>query len=99
MDKNRIRGRRDGTSGQRTTKSISIKRRGCKSGGRALKDAKLTSGGLRRVRRSGLGESQGSLIAAQKSAEGVVARVVGKAIVALQGRKAQQRIGHAGNDG
>ena len=99
MDKNRIRGSHDGTSRHRATKSISIKRRGCKSGGRALKDAKLTSGGLRRVRRSGLGEPQGSLIAAQKSAEGVVVRVVGKASEALQGRKAQQRIGRAGIGG
>ena len=55
-----------------------------------MKDAKLTSGGLRRVRRSGLGESQGSLIAAQKSAEGIVVRVVGKANEALQYRKVQQ---------
>jgi len=49
MYKNRIRGRHDGTNGRNAMKSISIKRRGCKSGGRALKDAKLTSGGLRRV--------------------------------------------------
>ena len=32
-----------------TTKSISIKRRGCKSGGRASKVAKLTSGDLPHV--------------------------------------------------
>jgi hypothetical protein len=46
MDKNRIGGSRDGTSGRETTKSISIKRRGCKSGGRASKAAKPTSGDL-----------------------------------------------------
>ena len=74
MDKNRMGGRPGGTSGQETTKSISIKRRGCKFGGRALKDAKLTSGGLRRVAESPLRGSRGSLTAAQKSAEGIVVR-------------------------
>ena len=74
MYKNRIGGSDDGTSGLKTTKSVSIKRRGCKSGGRALKDAKLTSGGLRRVADPQLKESRGSPIAAQKSAEGIVAR-------------------------
>ncbi len=35
----------------------------------------------------------------QKSAEGIVTRAVGKASEALQGRKAEQRIGRAGNGG
>jgi hypothetical protein len=35
----------------------------------------------------------------QKSAEGKVGHAVGKAIEALQSRKAEQQIGHAGNDG
>jgi hypothetical protein len=76
MYKNRIGGRHDGTSEHEVTKSISIKRRGCKFGGRASKDAKLTSGGLRRVAEPPLRESRGSLTAAQKSAEGVVVRKV-----------------------
>ena len=53
-------------------KSIVIKDRGGKSGGRAVKAVDLTSGGLRCVPASGLRSSQGGLTAAQKSAEGVV---------------------------
>ena len=34
----------------------------------------------------------------QESADGVVSHAVGKASEALQGRKAEQRIGRAGND-
>lgn len=99
MDKNRIRGSHDGTSGLKATKSISIKWRGCKFGGRALKEAKLTSGGLCRVADSQLRGPRGSLTAAQKSAEGIVIRAVGEASEALQCRKAQQQIGQAGIDG
>ncbi len=46
-----------------------------------------------------LREPQGDLTAAQESAEGIVGHAVGKAREALQGRKAEQRIGRAGNDG
>ena len=42
--------------------------------------------------------SGGGLTAAQKSAEGVLGHDVGKAREALQGRKAEQRLGGAGND-
>src|SRR3954467_9971115 len=42
---------------------------------------------------------RGRLTAGQKSAEGVVGQAVGKASEALQGRKAEQQIGRAGNDG
>src|SRR5712672_3066003 len=42
--------------------------------------------------------SRGRLTAGQKSAEGVLGQV-GKASEALQGRKAEQQIGQAGNDG
>jgi hypothetical protein len=49
---------------------------------------------LRRLRLS-----KGSLTAEQKSAEGVVGHVVGKASEALQCRKVEQQIGRAGNDG
>ena len=91
MNKNRISGSHARTSRPRTAKSISIKGRGCRSGGCAVKAVELTSGGLPRVRVLGLGLriSQGVLTAWQKSAEGVVVRVVGEAREALQGRKAQ----------
>jgi hypothetical protein len=87
------------TRGQMTSKSISIKGVGCKSGGCAVKAAGLTSGGLLRVPEPGLREPRGSLSAAQESAEGIVGRAVGKASEALRGRKAEKRIGRAGNDG
>jgi len=60
------------TSGQMIAKSLSIKGAGRKSGGRASKAVELTSGDLRRVPESGLGEPRGSPTAAQKSAEGIV---------------------------
>ena len=41
-------------------KSTAIKDRGGKSGGRAAKAVDLTSGGLRRVRESGLSGPQGA---------------------------------------
>jgi hypothetical protein len=41
----------------------------------------------------------GDLTATQESADGIVGHAVGKASEALQGRKAEQRIGRAGNDG
>ena len=79
-------------------KSISIKGQGCRSGRCAAKAVELTSGGpvssARRLRRP-----RGHLTAAQKSAEGIVGQAVGKASEALQGRKAEQQIGRAGNDG
>lgn len=53
-------------------KSTTIKGWGGKSGGRAVKAVGLTSGGLRRVPETGLKLLQGGLIAAQKSAEGIV---------------------------
>ena len=43
--------------------------------------------------RQELREPEGTLIAMQESAEGIVGRAVGKAIEALQGRKVEQRIG------
>ena len=49
---------------------------------------------LRRLRLS-----KGNLIAVQKSAEGILGHVVGKASEALQCRKAEQQIGQAGNGG
>ena len=54
MDKNRIRGIRRWTSGQLTTKSISIKSAGCKFGGCALKAVRLIAGELLHVPEPGL---------------------------------------------
>ena len=45
-----------------------------------------------------LREPQGDLTVTQESADGVVGDAVGKASEALQGRKAEPRIGRAGND-
>ncbi len=72
MNKNRIRGIRRRASWQMTTKPISIKDAGCKSGGCALKAVELTSGDLSRVVESRLRAARGSLSARQKSAEGIV---------------------------
>src|SRR6266566_5806724 len=71
------------TSGQLTAKSISIKGAKRRSGGCAWKAVELTPGDLSCVR-TGLRLSRGSLTAGQKSAEGVVGYVVGKASEALQ---------------
>ena len=71
-NRNRIGGRRDWTSWQEATKSISTKGHGCKSGRCAVKAVKLTPGGLRRVSETGLRGPQGTLTAGQESAEGKV---------------------------
>ena len=55
MNKNRIGGIRRRASWQLTTKPISIKGAGCKSGGGALKAVELTSGELLLVAESRLG--------------------------------------------
>ena len=88
-NRNRISGSPGRTSDQRLAKSTSIKGLGCRSGGCAVKEVRLTSGGLCRVPATGLGKPQGDPIAAQKSAEGIVGRAVGEAIEALQCRKAE----------
>ena len=74
MYKNRIRGIRCRTSGQRTVKSISIKGTGCKSGGCVRKAVELTSGGLPFVPEPGLRVGRPILTGRQKSAEGIVGR-------------------------
>ena len=86
------------TSGQRVAKSISIKDAKRRSGSCARKATELTPGDLRRVSNSELRESQDDLTVTQESSEGVVGDAVGKAGEALQSRKAEQRIGRAGND-
>src|SRR5512135_1766186 len=99
MNKNWIRGHDDGTSGQRTTKSISIKRRRGKSSRRAGKVAKLTSGDLPLVPATGLRASQDALTRRQESAEGVVVRSVARANEAPPSRKTRERLGPDGNGG
>ena len=97
-NRKRIRGIPGRTSGQRVAKSISIKGQGCRSGRGAGKAIELTWGGLRPVPILELGDPQGDLTGAQESADGIVGHAVGKASEALQGRKAEPRIGQAGND-
>jgi hypothetical protein len=75
MDKNRIMRLTwpDERAGNREVHTI--KGQGSKFGGCAVKAVELTSGGLRCVPQSGLIGSQGSMIAPQKSAEGIVVGV------------------------
>ena len=75
MYKNRMRGIRCRTSGQRIVKSISIKGTGCKSGGCVRKAVEITSGDLLVVLESRLRMEQSILTGRQKSAEGVVSGV------------------------
>ena len=98
-NRNRIQGIPGRTSGPLIAKSISIEGHGCRSGRGAGKAIELTWGGLCRVPIPELREPRGDLTATQESADGIVGQAVGKASEALQGRKAEQRIGRAGNDG
>ena len=77
--KNRMRGIQCRTSELGTTKSISIKGTGCKSGGCVRKAVELTSGDLPFVPESGLRVERSILTVRQKSAEGVVGTQVLKA--------------------
>ena len=79
MNKNRIRGMRRRASWQMTTKPISIKDAGCKSGGCAPKAVELTSGDLWRVVEFTTETAARQLSAPQKSAEGIVITQVMKA--------------------
>jgi hypothetical protein len=73
MNKKRIARRERWTSQPRVTKSISIKSAERRSDDDARKAVELTSGELRwAVPESGLRKSGDDLIAAQKSAEGIV---------------------------
>jgi hypothetical protein len=84
MYKNRIRGIRCRASWLLTTKLISIKGTGCKSGGCVRKAVELTSGDLSFVRESGLRVEQFILTGRQKSAAGVVVRQRMKAQTVLR---------------
>ncbi len=89
MDKNRIRGQHLRASWQRAAKPISIKASRGKSGGGALKAVELTTGDLLHVVDTRLKRERFFLSVQQKSAEGIVGHVVGKANEALQRRKAE----------
>jgi hypothetical protein len=95
MNKNRMRGIRGRTSWLVTTKSISIKGTGCRSGGRVRKAVELTSGDLPFVLESGLGVERSILTGRQKSAEGVLGTQVLKARTVpaggLMGKASKQR--------
>ena len=84
MNKNRIGGIRRRASWQMTTKPISIKGAGCKSGGGALKAVELTSGDLLLVAESRLRKERSNLSRQQKSAEGIVITRVMKARTVLR---------------
>jgi hypothetical protein len=87
------------TSGRHIAKSRSTKDAKRRSGGCALKAIELTPGDLPGVALGRLRRPRGRLTAGQKSAEGVIGQAVGNASEALQGRKVEQQIGGAGNDG
>ena len=89
MNKNRIRGIRHRASWQLTTKPISIKDAGCKFGGGARKAVELTSGDLPFAVESRLRVERSVLTGRQKSAEGIVSHVVGRASEALKNRKVE----------
>jgi hypothetical protein len=84
MNKNRIGGIRRRASWQVTTKPISIKGAGCKSGGGALQAVELTSGDLLLVAESRLRKERSDLSRQQKSAEGIVITRVMKARTVLR---------------
>ena len=86
MDKNRMRGILWWTNWHMTTKSISIKGTGCKSGGGVRKAVELTSGDLPFVVESRLRVEQSVLTGRQKSTEGVLGTKVLKARTVLARR-------------
>src|SRR6516165_8895980 len=98
MNKNRIRGANAGRAGD-------LSRSPYPSRARSVDPAVVHRRRLSlprempRVASGRLRRSRGRLTAGQKSAEGVLGQAVGKASEALQGRKAEQQIGQAGNDG
>src|ERR1039457_3720244 len=77
------------TSEPCSAKSISIKNGKCRSGDCAWKAAGITPGDLFCVAATRLREPRGDLTAGQKSAEGIVGQVVGKASEALRDRKVE----------
>ena len=98
MDKNRIQGASVGQAGDLPQSPYPSRMRSVDPAtvyGRRLKLLQeICSVSLRR-----LSVPQGILTAGQKSAEGVVGRVVGKASEALRTERWRQQIGRAGNGG
>jgi hypothetical protein len=82
-------------SWQRAAKPISIKAGAGKSGGGAQKAVELTTGDLLHVVDSRLEKERFFLNVQQKSAEGKISHVVGKANEALQCRKAESTARHS----
>ena len=81
--------RQRGTSKLCIAKSIFIKNGKRRSGDCAWKAAGITPGGLSCVAATRLREPGGDLTAGQKSAEGILGHVVGKASEALRNRKVE----------
>ena len=98
MDKNRIKGASAGRAGHLPRSPYPSRVRSVDSatvhGRRLSLPQEICSVSLRR-----LSMPQGILTAGQKSAEGVVGRVVGKASEALRTERWRQQIGRAGNGG
>jgi hypothetical protein len=95
MNKNRIRGLRWRAKRRMTTKPVSIKRTGGKSGGCALKAVELTSRDLRHVTdRDEEGAIHPDRVAEVSKGK---SHPVGGDIEALQSRKAEKQIGQAAN--
>jgi len=92
MDKNRVQGASVGRAGHLPRSPYPSRMRSVDPatvhGRRLSLPQEICSVSLRRLR-----PSRGGLTAEQKSAEGIMGHDVGKANEALQGRKAEQRIG------
>src|SRR5271169_3859223 len=98
MDKNRIEGASAGRAGNVPRSPYPSRVRSVDSAtvhGRRLRlPQEICSVSLLRLR-----QPRGGLTAGQKSAEGVVGHVVGKASEALRTERWSQQIGRTGNDG
>src|SRR6266511_1154607 len=98
MDKNRIQGASVGRAGDLPRSAYPSRMRSVDPatvhGKRLNLPQEICSVSLRRLR-----VPRGNLTAGQKSAEGVVGHVVGKASEALRTERWRQQIGRAGNGG
>ena len=96
MDKNRIQGTSVGRAGNLPRSPYSSRMRNVDSATVHRRQLNLPQE-ICPVSRKRLRWPKGNLTTGQKSAEGIVGHAVGKASEALQGRKAESRIGQAGN--
>src|SRR5450755_2240097 len=98
MDKNRVQGASVGRAGDLPRSPYPSRMRSVDPatvhGKRLNLPQEICSVSLRRLRMP-----RGTLTAGQKSAEGVLGYVVGKASEALHAERRSQQIGRAGNDG